>query len=176
MSFCAFAPLVTTFIFFSALDKSRVQWDNSRNSTQKMRTIVWQIYLLHRVTVSGTRLVEWHNRRIYGTWDCKSTITDSNHQTCIRVVQPTPLHTPGMPTSACNCMTIVPVPEMTGTNTRIWLCAKVQNSNKDFWMASWPFHSKAIPFEIIWVLDAMKLGNVQVLKQISLISHLSTLN
>ena len=102
--------------------------------------------------------VEWHNRRIYGTWDCKSTITDSNHQTCIRVVRPTPLHTPGMPTSACNCMTIVPVPEMTGTNTRIWQCAKVQNSNKDFWTASWPFHSRAIPFEIIWVLDAMKLG------------------
>ena len=152
---------------------------------------IWHIYLLQRLAVSGTRLVEWHNRRIYGTWDCKSTITDSNHQTCIRVVQPTPLHTPGMPTSACNCMTIVPVPEMTGTNTRIWQCAKVQNSNKDFWSASWPFHSRAIPFEIIWkvqnshkdflsaswpfhsrairfeiiwILDAIKLGNGQVLK------------
>ena len=37
MSFFAFAQLVTTFIFFP--DKSRVKWDNSRNSTQKMRTI-----------------------------------------------------------------------------------------------------------------------------------------
>ena len=40
MSFCAFAQLVTTFIFFSAWDKSRVKWDNSQNSTQKMRTFV----------------------------------------------------------------------------------------------------------------------------------------
>ena len=38
MSFCAFAQLATTFIFFSALDKSRVKWDNSRKPTQKMRT------------------------------------------------------------------------------------------------------------------------------------------
>jgi len=40
MSFCAFAQLVTTFILFSAWDKSRTKWDNSQNSTQKMRTIV----------------------------------------------------------------------------------------------------------------------------------------
>ena len=33
---CAFAQLVTTFIFFSAWDKSRVKWDNSQNTTQKM--------------------------------------------------------------------------------------------------------------------------------------------
>ena len=33
------AQLVTTVIFFSAGDKSRVKWDNSRNLTQKMRTI-----------------------------------------------------------------------------------------------------------------------------------------
>ena len=32
------AQLVATVIFFSAWDKSRVKWDNSRNSTQKMRT------------------------------------------------------------------------------------------------------------------------------------------
>ena len=32
--------LLTTFLFFSAWDKSRVKWDNSRNSTQKMRTTV----------------------------------------------------------------------------------------------------------------------------------------
>ena len=38
MSFYAFAQLVTTFIFFSAWDKSRDKWDNSQNSTQKMRT------------------------------------------------------------------------------------------------------------------------------------------
>ena len=115
------------------------------------QTLVWHIYLLRWLAVSGTRLVEWHNRRIYGTWDCKGTITDSNHQTCIRVVRPTPLHTPGMPTSACNCMTIVPVPEMTGTNTRIWQCTKVQNSNKDFWTASWPFHSKALVYKHSWL-------------------------
>ena len=30
--------LVITFIFFSVWDKSRVKWDNSQNSTQKMRT------------------------------------------------------------------------------------------------------------------------------------------
>ena len=35
---CAFAQLVTTFISFSVRDKSRVKWDNSQNSTQKMRT------------------------------------------------------------------------------------------------------------------------------------------
>ena len=164
MSFCAFAPLVTTFIFFSALDKSRVQWDNSQNSTQKMRTIVWHIYLLHRVTVSGTRLVEWHNRRIYGTWDCKSTITDSNHQTCIRVVQPTPLHTPGMPTSACNCMTIVPVPEMTGTNTRIWLCAEIRDSRIFGWLHGLfivkPFLLRLFGFLMQWSLVMCKSPNV----------------
>ena len=33
------AQLVATVIFFSAWDKSRVKWDNSRNSTQKMRTL-----------------------------------------------------------------------------------------------------------------------------------------
>ena len=38
MTLSAFAQLVTTFIFFSAWDKSRVKWDNSQNSTQKMRT------------------------------------------------------------------------------------------------------------------------------------------
>ena len=32
------AQLVTAVIFFSAEDKSRVRWDNYRNSTQKMRT------------------------------------------------------------------------------------------------------------------------------------------
>jgi hypothetical protein len=31
--------LVTTVIFFSAWHKSRVKWDNSRNSTQKMRNL-----------------------------------------------------------------------------------------------------------------------------------------
>ena len=33
------AQLVTKVIFFSTWDKSRVKWDNSRNSTQKMRII-----------------------------------------------------------------------------------------------------------------------------------------
>ena len=41
MSFCAFAVLVTTCIFFSARDRPRVKWDNSQNSTQKMRTTDW---------------------------------------------------------------------------------------------------------------------------------------
>ena len=40
MSFCAFAQLVTTIIFFSIWDKSHVKWDNSRNSTQKRRTLI----------------------------------------------------------------------------------------------------------------------------------------
>ena len=34
------AQLVTTVIFISAWDKSSVKWDNSQNSTQKMRTHV----------------------------------------------------------------------------------------------------------------------------------------
>ena len=38
MSFCAFAQLVTTFIFFSAWDKSHVKRHNSQNSAQKMRS------------------------------------------------------------------------------------------------------------------------------------------
>ena len=38
MSYCAFTQLVSTFNFFSAWDKSHVKWDNSHNSTQKMRT------------------------------------------------------------------------------------------------------------------------------------------
>jgi hypothetical protein len=41
MSFCAFVHLVTTFIFFSAWDKSRVKWDNSQNLTQKVRTMIF---------------------------------------------------------------------------------------------------------------------------------------
>ena len=36
---CAFDQLVTKFIFFTAWDRSRVQWDSFRNSTQKMRSI-----------------------------------------------------------------------------------------------------------------------------------------
>ena len=34
------AQLVTTVVFFSAWDKSRVKWNNSRNSTHKMKTQV----------------------------------------------------------------------------------------------------------------------------------------
>ena len=40
MSFCAFVQLLTTFIFFAAGDTSHVKWDNSQNSTQKIRTWV----------------------------------------------------------------------------------------------------------------------------------------
>ena len=36
------AQLVTTVIFFSAWEKSRVKWDSSQNSTQKMSTILCQ--------------------------------------------------------------------------------------------------------------------------------------
>ena len=39
MAFCAFSQHVTTFIFFLAWDRSRVELDNSQNSTQKMRTL-----------------------------------------------------------------------------------------------------------------------------------------
>ena len=46
MSFCAFAQLVTTVIFFSAWDRSRVNWDNSQNSTQKMRTFTLSVETL----------------------------------------------------------------------------------------------------------------------------------
>ena len=37
------AQLVTTFIFFSAWEKSCVKWDNSRNSSQKMKTYIWPV-------------------------------------------------------------------------------------------------------------------------------------
>ena len=40
------AHLVTTVIFFSAWDKSRVKWEHSQNSTQKMRTFVASSNLL----------------------------------------------------------------------------------------------------------------------------------
>ena len=39
MPFYAFAQFVTTFVFFSAWAKSRVKWDNSREPTQKNRTL-----------------------------------------------------------------------------------------------------------------------------------------
>ena len=42
------AQLVTTFIFFSAWDKSHVKWDNPRKPTQKMRTLV-STYVLQLV-------------------------------------------------------------------------------------------------------------------------------
>ena len=38
--------LVTTFIFFSAWDRSRIKWDNSQNSTQKMRTFTLYVETL----------------------------------------------------------------------------------------------------------------------------------
>ena len=44
LSFCAFAQLLTKYIFFSAWDESRVKWNNSRNSTQKMRTLVCRCF------------------------------------------------------------------------------------------------------------------------------------
>ena len=61
--FCVFSQLVTTFIFFWAWDKSRVKWDNSRNSTQKMRTYVcsFRIISTHCVTFSDCCCDDlWH--------------------------------------------------------------------------------------------------------------------
>ena len=37
---CICSPLVTTFIFFSAWDKSHVKLDNSRNATQKILFLI----------------------------------------------------------------------------------------------------------------------------------------
>jgi hypothetical protein len=42
MLFCAFDKLATTFIFFSAWNKSHVKWNNSQNLIQKMRTLLDQ--------------------------------------------------------------------------------------------------------------------------------------
>ena len=48
--FVHLAQLITTVILFSAWNKSRVKWDNSQNSRQKMRTYVilrlLQIFLI----------------------------------------------------------------------------------------------------------------------------------
>ena len=43
------AQLETAVIFFSAWDKSHVKWDNSRNSTQIMRTLISTGSVLFRV-------------------------------------------------------------------------------------------------------------------------------
>ena len=40
----AFAHFVTTFIFLSAGENSRVKWANARNSTQKIRTLLESKY------------------------------------------------------------------------------------------------------------------------------------
>ena len=53
------AQLVTTIIFFSAWDKSRVKWDNSQNSTQKVRTND------RRLSKIKYALRDWHFRK---TW------------------------------------------------------------------------------------------------------------
>ena len=37
---CAFAQLLTTFIFFSVWDQSHVKWDNFENSTHEKRTLI----------------------------------------------------------------------------------------------------------------------------------------
>ena len=47
MSFCTFSQLATIFIFCSAWYKSHAKWDNSQNSTQKMRTQDNHFYLQH---------------------------------------------------------------------------------------------------------------------------------
>ena len=46
------AQLVTPVIFFTAWDKSRVKWDNSWNSTQKMRTFILGQILSKKFTQS----------------------------------------------------------------------------------------------------------------------------
>ena len=45
--------LVTTVFFFSAWDKLRVKWDNSRNSTQKLRTKEWNDHKKANQTTRG---------------------------------------------------------------------------------------------------------------------------
>ena len=55
------AQLVTTVIFFSAWDKSRVKWDSSRNSTQKMRTLEKDkesIYAQNRTSQEGIKFTK----------------------------------------------------------------------------------------------------------------------
>ena len=54
-AFCAFAQLLTTFIFFSAWDKSHVEWDNFRNSPQCYHYV--QVYLFQKLATSGEHVV-----------------------------------------------------------------------------------------------------------------------
>ena len=46
------AQHVPSVSLFSARDKSRDKWDNSGNSTQKMRTLVYSLYVVCNVIVS----------------------------------------------------------------------------------------------------------------------------
>ena len=74
MSFCAFAQLVTTFIFFSAWDKSCVKWNNSGKPTEKKRTFETS-YILSDL---WTKLI-WKGVSIMSSQDCKSLQLSNNH-------------------------------------------------------------------------------------------------
>ena len=58
------AQLLTTVIVFSAWDKSRVKWDNSQNSTQKMRTYIAHEIINKREYLNGL-LHLWNIALIY---------------------------------------------------------------------------------------------------------------
>ena len=51
------AQLVTTVIFFSAWDKSRVKWDHSRNSTEKMRTLGNANFILYPNRLESSKVI-----------------------------------------------------------------------------------------------------------------------
>ena len=53
MSFWAFGQLATTCIFFSVWGRARVKWNNSQNSTQKMRTWISNFPPLNKQTYPG---------------------------------------------------------------------------------------------------------------------------
>ena len=52
------AQHVTTVIFFSAWEKSRVKLDNSLNSTQKMRTMAWSLDFRTKCLLHA--FMQWH--------------------------------------------------------------------------------------------------------------------
>ena len=79
MSLCAFAQLVATFIFFSACDKSRFKWDNSRNLTQKMRTSDTVLLVGGSNEVGLPSHYSWSYNFINGTWTLGPPLWESRY-------------------------------------------------------------------------------------------------
>ena len=79
MSFCAFAQLVTTFIIFSAGNKSRVKWDKSQNSTQKIRTLIVNNFL--EFSKLQCHSVLFHNSIAFVSYFFKFMIVELNQNT-----------------------------------------------------------------------------------------------